>query len=146
MLAFKHAVMAGMGARWTHSDEIYGPAAQPQWAKRERCVCGSSWSDLGRQSKAEVTICRRFALLSVPVGKLREMMEWKNKMSQHKGVNWTFKHFLIPFDSTGSKWISLQMNHLHINKKQVAAQTFSHGQKLISILPTISFFKCLRDF
>lgn len=43
---------------------------------------------------AGVTICSSFTLLSVPVGKLLEMMEGKNKMSQQKGVSRKFKHFL----------------------------------------------------
>lgn len=75
-----------------------------QLGKSERCIQRSSWSVLGRQSTAEVTICNSFTLLSVPVGKLMEMMEWKNKMSQQKGVSWKFKHFLISHNPAESKW------------------------------------------
>lgn len=39
----------------------------------------------------------------MPVGKLMEMMERKNKMSQQKGVSRKLKHFLISHNPTDSK-------------------------------------------
>jgi hypothetical protein len=67
-------------------------------------------------------------VLSVPVGQLMEMVEEKNKMSPQRRVNWKFKHFYSFIILLNQNEITLQICHLHINKKQVGVQTIQGGK------------------